>query len=126
MNDAVVIEPSQDVVHLVFNGSAYEQRLYIILARSHRLVVGYIVESVQQEDTFEHGKVRSALMFYTQTVRIEALCDSTELGYVVIEFRDYVVPEIVRSDGLPIHEIVFIVEESLDRLILAQELKNTS
>ena len=65
-------------------------------------------------------------MLYTQTVRIEALCDCTELGYVVIEFRDYVVPEIVRSDGLPIHEIVFIVEESLDRLILAQELKNTS
>ena len=67
-----------------------------------------------------------ALVLHAETVGVVALSHCTELGHVVIEFRNHVIPEVVCRDGFPVHEIVFIVEEGLDRLIFTQELKHTS
>ena len=126
LDDAVIVEPCKDVINLVFDGRTNEQGLDVVLARGHRLVVSNVVEGIQQEDALENSKVGSALVFYAQAVRVEALCNGTELGHVVVEFRNHVIPEVVCSDGLPIHEIILVVEESLDGFILAQELEHTS
>ena len=65
-------------------------------------------------------------MLYAQAVRVEALCNGTELGHIVIEFRNHVIPKVICSVGLPIHKEVCVVKEGLDCVVLTQELEYAS
>ena len=64
LDNAVVIEPVQNVIKLRLNAGASKKVGDVFLARCHRHIVGNVVEGIEQQNAFENGISFIAFRFH--------------------------------------------------------------
>ncbi len=125
LDDALVVEVFQDFSHIIIYRCTLEEIVYVFLARCHAVVVGNVVEGIEQQHALKHGKVVCTLCLHRQVVGIEAFCHCTKAGSVSLEVLLHIVPEIVGGNGIFVGEDVLIIEEGFHG-ITSQKLEHAS
>ncbi len=92
LDDTLVVEVFQDFSHIIIYRCTLEEIVDILLARCHTVVVGNVVEGIEQQHALKHGKVVCPLCLHRQVMGVEAFGHGPKACSVSLEVLLHIVP----------------------------------